>query len=82
MTSPFEPEKSLYRTQAIGELLEIAATELPELAHDEAQVAVVWKEDSLAVVGTVQVKSLTGQVIASMSKSGEKTLVGKVKWKF
>lgn len=82
MTSPFEPEKSLYRTRGIGELLEMAAKEIPELADDGLLVGVQWKEEGLTVMGTVQVKDLSGSVVASMTKEGEKTLSGVVRWKF
>ena len=82
MTEPTGPSVSLYRTQSIGELLEHAAKEMPELRDDGVVVAVKVDDRGASVAGSVTVKNFTGQVVATRTWTGSKEVSGAVRWTF
>lgn len=77
-----EPSVSLLRTQSIGELLEQAAKEMPELEDDGIVVGVHMDERGASVAGTITVKDFTGQVVATRTWDGQREISGQVRWRF
>jgi hypothetical protein len=77
-----QPIVPLTKALSIGELLEAAAKEMPQMDQDGAQVAVKYSDDGLKVVGTVRVKDFSGSLIGEFTAEGNKSLTGVVTWKF
>jgi hypothetical protein len=72
----------LARTIAIGELLEQAAKEMPELEQDGLQVSVHLDERGASVAGTVQIHNFKSRLVASRTWTGQKQLDATVTWTF
>lgn len=79
---PEEPLTPLNKVLSIGKLLEEAAKEIPELSDEGVSFGVKITQSEFGFIGTVKVNDFSGKLIGAVSKTGEKSLLGVIEWKF
>ena len=76
------PPAALARTRSIGELLEHAAQDMPQLAQDGVRVSAHIDGRGTSVVGIVQVRDFSGTVVARRTYDGQKEISGAITWRW